>query len=153
MFKFDIMNFNSQSFGLIKATIEDALRKYVANGNTVITDIHLQPNQETGELVIFNDDEEILATAVINELTGLEGDFYVVVEEILRDALKALQDADSFSQLSLLKPYSFVLIDDEKETITELLLIDDQETLLLHDGLLKGLDDELDAFLKELLED
>lgn len=146
------MNFNSQSFGLIKATIEDALRKYVANGNTVITDIHLQPNQETGELVIFNDDEEILATAVINELTGLEGDFYVVVEKILREALKALQDADSFSQLSLLKPYSFVLIDDEKETITELLLIDDQETLLLHDGLLKGLDDELDAFLKELLE-
>lgn len=146
------MNFNSQSFGLIKATIEDALRKYVANGNTVITDIHLQPNQETGELVIFNDDEEILATAVINELTGLEGDFYVVVEKILREALKALKDADSFSQLSLLKPYSFVLIDDEKETITELLLIDDQETLLLHDGLLKGLDDELDAFLKELLE-
>lgn len=146
------MNFNSQSFGLIKATIEDALRKYVANGNTVITDIHLQPNQETGELVIFNDDEEILATAVINELTGLEGDFYVVVEKILREALKALQDADSYSQLSLLKPYSFVLIDDEKETITELLLIDDQETLLLHDGLLKGLDDELDAFLKELLE-
>lgn len=146
------MNLSSQSFGLIKATIEDALRKYVANGNTVITDIHLQPNQETGELVIFNDDEEILATAVINELTGLEGDFYVVVEEILREALKALQDADSFSRLSLLKPYSFVLIDDEKETITELLLIDDQETLLLHDGLLKGLDDELDAFLKELLE-
>jgi len=146
------MNLSSQSFGLIKATIEDALRKYVANGNTVITDIHLQPNQETGELVIFNDDEEILATAVINELTGLEGDFYVVVEKILREALKALQDADSFSQLSLLKPYSFVLIDDEKETITELLLIDDQETLLLHDGLLKGLDDELDAFLKELLE-
>lgn len=146
------MNLSSQSFGLIKATIEDALRKYVANGNTVITDIHLQPNQETGELVIFNDDEEILATAVINELTGLEGDFYVVVEEILREALKALQDADSFGQLSLLKPYSFVLIDDEKETITELLLIDDQETLLLHDGLLKGLDDELDAFLKELLE-
>lgn len=146
------MNLNSQSFGLIKATIEEALRKYVANGNTVITDIHLQPNQETGELVIFNDDEEILATTVINELTGLGSDFYVVVENTLRDALKALQDADSFSQLSLLKPYSFVLIDDEKETITELLLVDDQETLLLHDGLLKGLDDELDAFLKELLE-
>lgn len=146
------MNLNSQSFGLIKATIEEALRKYVANGNTVITDIHLQPNQETGELVIFNDDEEILATTVINELIGLGSDFYVVVENTLRDALKALQDADSFSQLSLLKPYSFVLIDDEKETITELLLVDDQETLLLHDGLLKGLDDELDAFLKELLE-
>ena len=40
----------------------------------------------------------------------------------------------------------------QSEQDWELLLIDDQETLLLHDGLLKGLDDELDAFLKELLE-
>ena len=36
--------------------------------------------------------------------------------------------------------------------MAEMLLVDDQETLLLHNGiLLEGLDDELDAFLKELL--
>ena len=53
---------------------------------------------------------------------------------------------------SLMKPYSFTLIDDHKETVAELLLVDD-DTLLLNDGeLLKGLDKELDAFLKELLE-
>ena len=34
----------------------------------------------------------------------------------------------------------------------ELLLVDDEETLLLNDELLKGLDEELDAFLKDLLE-
>ena len=55
--------------------------------------------------------------------------------------------------ICLLKPYSFVLVDADKETIADLMLVDDQETLLLHDGmLLEGLDDELDAFLKELLE-
>ena len=38
------------------------------------------------------------------------------------------------------------------EGAKEMLLVDDQETLLLHNGmLLEGLDDELDAFLKELL--
>ena len=51
-----------------------------------------------------------------------------------------------------MKPYSFVLVDDEHETVAELLLIDD-ETVMLDDGLLKGLDEELDAFLKELLEE
>ncbi|GAE16949.1 hypothetical protein JCM6292_3463 [Bacteroides pyogenes JCM 6292] len=51
----------------------------------------------------------------------------------------------------ILKPYSFVLVDEEKETVAELLLIDD-DTLLLNDELLKGLDKELDNFLKELLE-
>lgn len=45
-----------------------------------------------------------------------------------------------------------MLVDEEKETISELLLIDDEDTLLLDDELLKGLDEELDAFLKDLLE-
>jgi hypothetical protein len=43
------------------------------------------------------------------------------------------------------------LVDDDKETIAELLLLDD-DTLLVNEELLKGLDEELDAFLKDLLE-
>ena len=43
------------------------------------------------------------------------------------------------------------LSDEEKETVAELLLIDD-DTILVNDELLKGLDKELDDFLKELLE-
>ena len=50
-----------------------------------------------------------------------------------------------------MKPYSFVQVDEHKETIAELLLMDD-DTLLVNDELLKGLDDELNAFLKDLLE-
>ena len=42
--------------------------------------------------------------------------------------------------------------DEEKETISEHLLVDHEETLLISGELLKGLDEELDAFLKELLE-
>ena len=42
--------------------------------------------------------------------------------------------------------------DRDRETVTELLLIDEEDTLLLNDELLKGLDEELDAFLKDLLE-
>ncbi len=51
-----------------------------------------------------------------------------------------------------MKPYSFVLVDEDRETVAELLLVDDEDTLLLNDELLKGLDEELDAFLKDLLE-
>ena len=52
---------------------------------------------------------------------------------------------------SFMMPFSFVLVDDDKETIAELLLLDD-DTLLVNEELLKGLDEELDAFLKDLLE-
>ena len=44
-----------------------------------------------------------------------------------------------------------MLVDEDKETISELLLVDD-DTLLVNDELLKGLDKELDDFLKDLLE-
>jgi len=43
------------------------------------------------------------------------------------------------------------LVDEDKETVAELLLVDD-DTILVDDELLKGLDKELDEFLKNLLE-
>ena len=62
-----------------------------------------------------------------------------------------MKSKDTFDKLTIMKPFSFVLVDDDKETIAELLLLDD-DTLLVNEELLKGLDEELDAFLKDLLE-
>jgi hypothetical protein len=61
-----------------------------------------------------------------------------------------MKDAGEFDKLQILKPYSFVQVDDEKETIADLLLMDD-DTLIVTDELLKGLDEELNDFLKDLL--
>ena len=121
--------------------------------NTVVTDIHLQPKQDSGELLIFNDDDEELARTIIDEWIECDSeDFMTEVESVLRSEIVALNDQGYFEKLSLLKPYSFVLVDEDKETVAELMLIDDDDTLLLNDELLKGLDEELDAFLKDLLE-
>ena len=103
--------------------------------------------------MIYDDDDKVLARTIINEWVEYDSDdFYAVVEPILRAELEALKATGLLEKLSLMKPYSFVLVDEEKETVAELLLVDDEETLLLNDELLKGLDEELDAFLKDLLE-
>ena len=68
----------------------------------------------------------------------------------IRDSCN-LKNRGAFDKLTIMKPFSFVLVDDDKETIAELLLLDD-DTLLVNEELLKGLDEELDAFLKDLLE-
>ena len=113
----------------------------------------MQPIQETGELVIYNDEEEELSRTVIQDWVNCAPEaFYESIEGNLKQILNTLRGEGLFSHLSLMKPYSFVLVDEEKETIAELLLVDDEETLLISDELLKGLDEELDAFLKELLE-
>jgi hypothetical protein len=78
-------------------------------------------------------------------------DFYENMERILSNLLCNLKNRGAFDKLTIMKPFSFVLVDDDKETIAELLLLDD-DTLLVNEELLKGLDEELDAFLKDLLE-
>lgn len=147
------MKLSQSALSLLEETLKKAIGKYTCTcEQTIVTDIHLQPNQNSGELSIFDDEDEELATTVIEEWMTYEGDdFYENVERILSTLLCNMKNAGTFDNLAILKPFSFVLVDDEKETIAELLLIDD-DTLLLNEGLLKGLDEELDSFLKELLE-
>lgn len=147
------MKLSQSALSLLEETLKKAIGKYTCTcEQTIVTDIHLQPNQNSGELSIFDDEDEELATTVIEEWMTYEGDdFYENVERILSTLLCNMKNAGTFDNLAILKPFSFVLVDDEKETIAELLLIDD-DTLLLNEGLLKGLDEELDCFLKELLE-
>ena len=54
--------------------------------------------------------------------------------------------------MSILKPYSFVLEDDEKENVAELYLVDD-DTVIIDPDLMEGLDKDLNEFLEKLLKD
>lgn len=148
------MKMSEQSRASIVSALKTALCRYTSEGDeTVVTDIHLQPNSESGELIIFDDDDQELSRTIINEWVEYESDdFYTVVEPILRAEVEALKESGKLEKLCLMKPYSFVLVDEGKETVAELLLVDEDDTLLLNDELLKGLDEELDAFLKDLLE-
>ena len=133
-----------KSFFMDKQSDKDAL---------FVTDIHLQPLSESGELVVYDDDEQVLARTTVQDWVDcVAEDFYASVELHLKQALEELRKEGTLDRLGIMKPYSFVLIDDDKETVADLLLMDDEETMLLNDELLKGLDEELDAFLKELLE-
>ena len=148
------MKMSEQSRVSIVSALKTALCRYASEGDeTVDTDIHMQPNSESGELIIFDDDDLELSRTIINEWVEYESDdFYTVVEPILRAEVEALKESGKLEKLCLMKPYSFVLVDEDIETVAALLLVDEDDTLLLNDELLKGLDEELDAFLKDLLE-
>ena len=137
------MKLSQQSQSIIEATIQKAVAKYTCN---------CEPDQASGQLTIYNDDDEELANIMIEEWTTYDSDdFLENIEPSLRNILCRMKDAGDFDKVTILKPYSFVLVDEDKETVTELLLVDD-DTILVNDELLKGLDKELDDFLKELLE-
>lgn len=146
------MKLSHSSTSLIESVIKQAISKYTCGcEQTNVTDIHLQANQNSGELFIFDDEDQRLASTTIEEWTTYDGDdFYDNMQRILSALLTNMQKKGTFDQLSILQPYSFVLVDEEKETVAELLLIDN-DTILVNDELLKGLDEELDTFLKDLL--
>ena len=148
------MNISEQSRSAIVSALNEAISKYkLGEGKTVVTDFHLQPRQDSGELVIYNDDDKKLACSLVNEWVRYESeDFCAEVDPILREILVSMKEKGAFDNVSVIRPYSFVLVDYDKETVSELLIVDDEDTLLLSEELLKGLDEELDVFLKELLE-
>lgn len=149
------MKLSSTSHNSITSALQTALKGYTSTGiPSVITDIHLQPDWTSGELAIWNDDDQKLGSVIVDEWVAANPEnFYVGCEAILKKILNQLSGQGVLSSLSILKPYSFVLVDEEKETVAELLLVDEEETVLLSGELLKGLDDELNAFLKDLLEE
>lgn len=148
------MKLSANSYTSIASTVQTALKKYASAGaKSVITDFHLFPDMATGELSIFNDDEELLAQVVVKEWVDANPeDFQNGCEMALKKVLNQLSSEGKFVSLAVMKPYSFVMVDSEKETLAELLIVDEEETMFLSDELLKGLDEELNAFLKDLLE-
>jgi hypothetical protein len=54
--------------------------------------------------------------------------------------------------MAILKPFSFVLEDEDKESLEELYLVDD-DTAILHEELMVDLDKDLDDFLDKLLKE
>ena len=134
--------------------IERALRKVatkfsINEEQAPLTDILIQVKQESGELLVFNDDDVELTRCVVEEwIDNKDDNFYEAVQPILKKAIAAL--SDTLDNLNILKPYSFVLIDEDRETVADLYLVDD-DTLIIDSDLMKGMEEDLYAFLENLL--
>ena len=59
---------------------------------------------------------------------------------------------DTIDGLGILKPFSFVLENDDKENIAELYVADD-ETIIIDGDLMEGLDKDLDSFFDKLMKE
>ena len=116
---------------------------------SIVTDIHVRVSQGSGEMLAFDDDDNEVTRCVVEQwITNNDEDFYNGVEQTLISTFSALSTiADS---LGILKPYSFVLENDDKDTIAELYIADD-DTVIIGKDLMEGLDSDLNLFLEKLL--
>ena len=118
---------------------------------TLLTDIHIRVSQETGELTAFDDDDKEITRCVIEQwIDNKEDTFYQDVAATLRTVLNKRKSI--IEQMSILKPYSFVLEDDDHEVAEELYLVDD-DIVIINKELMGNLGKDLDDFLEKLLKE
>ena len=143
---------NKQAYLFFFRAIRKIADKFPATEEaSIMTDIHIRVNQETGEMVAFNDDDNEINRCVVEQwINNTEDNFYDQIVPVIRKSL--IKHKDIIEQMSILKPFSFVLENDDKESVEELYLVDD-EMVIIDPDLMEGLDKELDAFLEKLLKE
>ena len=136
--------------------LERALRKVTekfpeTEEASLLTDIHIRVTQDTGEVMVFDDDEQELTRCVVEQwIDNTDDNFYDDAASAFRTAIN--RHKDSIENMSILKPYSLVLEDDDKETIADLYVVDD-DTVIIDEELMPGLDKDLDDFFKKLFKE
>ncbi len=118
---------------------------------SVFTDIHVRVTQDGGELLAFDDDDQEITRCVVDQwIDNKDEDFYPEVARILRELLR--KNSSLVDGMGILKPFSIVLEDDDKEHLGELYLADD-DTIIVGGDLMEGLSEDLDSFLDGLLKE
>lgn len=143
---------SEQTTQQIERFLKKIAQKFPANDESaIVTDLHVRISQESGEMVAFDDDDKEITRCVVEQwISNNDEDFYDSIERTLHNTMVSCSKL--IENLGILKPYSFVLENDEKENIAELFIADD-DTVIIGKDLMEGLDKDLDSFLSELLKE
>ena len=146
------MEATQQTQQQIERAITKVVGKYSQLEEPVLTDIYIQVKQESGEILVYNDDDVELHRCVIEEWIGnTQEDFYSQIVPVLSQCISNMRSV--VDSMQIMRPFSFVLIDEEHEIVQDIIYIDNEETVILDGKLLEGKDKELEEFLRHLLED
>jgi nitrate/nitrite-specific signal transduction histidine kinase len=143
---------NNQILQILDDAFSALAKRYpVGADDPVMTDVLMQVNADTGQLAVYDDDDNEVYSAVVEEWVGKESADDAEIVNVLTSYLS--DHKEQLESLSLLKPYSFILVDEDKETVAELYLVDDHLMVLDSSQLMQGLDQDLDNFLDQLMKE
>ncbi len=146
------MKATEQTLLQIERAIKKIADKYPSSEEaSQMTDIHIRITQETGELMAFDDDDNEITRCVVEQwIDNKDDDFYEQIVPIVRRCIE--KQKELVDNMGILKPYSLVLEDDDKEHVGELYVADD-DTVIIDSELMAGLDKDLDDFFENLLKE
>lgn len=147
------MEVSKQTLTQVNEVLKELSKRFPSDSEEkTLTDISIQFRSESGELVLLTDDDEEICSAVIDEwIDNKDEAFLTTVKETLLSCIH--EHRELLESLSLLHPYSLELVDEMKETISELYLVDDNTLIFDSEELMKNLEEDLDNFIEKLLKE
>lgn len=147
------MELSKAAKAALEAAVDAIVKKYPKgdDDDRVLTDIHVMADAEAGKFVLLDDDDnEIFSTVVEEWADYADDDFYPAVKSALRSV--CLERRKEIDSLSLVKPFTVVLMGSDREYIADIYNADD-ENIIVDEDLMKGLDEDLDSFIDRLLDE
>ena len=121
-----------------------------------ITDFYIHVDTDSGEMRIVDDNDTLLSREVIpsdlmsDEDNDVPDGLLSEIRQALQNELQRMNTAKAFDNVNVFHPFSFLL--ETNDDIEDLLIVDDAN-YIIGDELLKGLDDDLDSFIDNLMKD
>lgn len=145
------MDATQQTIQEIDRAIRKIVAKFPASQEPVLTDVHLELRPDSGDFLAYDDDDKELNRCVVEQwISSKEEDFYDQVTPILYGRLDALRA--EIDKMSILHPFSFVLVDGDHETLSDIYLVDDEQQILTG-SLMPDLEKDLNNFMKALFDE
>ena len=146
------MKMSEQTTLQIERFIRKIAQKFpVDKAPSLLSDIHRRVSQDSGEMISFDDDDVEITRCVVEQwIDNNEEDFYKYVESALHKSISKLHDI--VDAMGIMKPYSFILENDEREHIAELYLADN-DTVIIGGDLMGDLNEDLNSFFEKLMKE
>ena len=146
----------STLFSVISKTFCRAVEKASAEEMS-LTDMYVQVKYDEQLFSVFDDTENVLAQATIEELEEWHGanddeNSNEALIVLLKKVLAQESVDKALHSLDIIPPFSVVLVDGAMEPVADLVTLDD-ENVYLHDDFWEKMDKELDDFFEELMSD
>lgn len=116
-----------------------------------LTDIFLIIDKDSGELSIYDDEQNLLSQVIIESWAELDDDSEI--EKVLGNVVTKFDDENKFDSLDLYKPFSISITDENFVVQKELLVIEDDSIIRLENDFMDRIDKEFDDFLDRLLKE
>lgn len=115
-------------------------------------DLFVQVDTERGDVNLYNDDDVLLAQCTLFAWADGQNRDKKTLIQLVRETVSLLEQKGFWENELFVKPLSVELVDDEMNSLEQLLFLDD-DIILLDEPLLKDLNSDLNKFMDELLGD